>query len=215
VRALNAEYYRYISYLDAQIGRVLDALEASPYARNTIVVFSADSGVARGSHGLIGKQNLYEHSLRVPLIISGPGIPAGQRTDAMCYLFDVLPTLGKLCDVPGPTSSEGIDLSATLRDPTTSARRQLLFAYKNLQRAVRDERWKLIRYPLIDRTQLFDLQADPYEITNLVDRPENAAKVAELTALLEQQQQHFGDTAPLKVANPRPADWSPPARITK
>jgi arylsulfatase A-like enzyme len=215
VRALNAEYYRYISYLDAQIGRVLDALEASPYARNTIVVFSADSGVARGSHGLIGKQNLYEHSLRVPLIISGPGIPAGQRTDAMCYLFDVLPTLGKLCDVSGPTSSEGINLSATLHDPTTPARRQLMFAYKNLQRAVRDERWKLIRYPLIDRTQLFDLQADPYEITNLVDRPENAAKVAELTALLEQQQQHFGDTAPLKVANPRPADWSPPARITK
>ena len=95
-----ADYYRYISYLDAQIGRILDALDASPYAKNTIVVFSADSGVARGSHGLIGKQNLYEHSVRVPLIISGPGIPAGKRTDAMCYLFDVLPTLGKLCGVP-------------------------------------------------------------------------------------------------------------------
>ena len=85
-----AEYYRYISYLDAQIGRVLDALEASPYAKNTIVVFSADSGVARGSHGLIGKQNLYEFdSVRVPLIISGPGIPADNAptrcaTSSMC-----------------------------------------------------------------------------------------------------------------------------------
>ena len=80
VREMNAEYYRYISYLDSQIGRILDALDASPHAKNTIVVFSADSGVARGSHGLIGKQNVYEHSMRVPLIIGGPGIPAGKRT---------------------------------------------------------------------------------------------------------------------------------------
>ena len=117
VRALIAEYYRYISYLDAQIGRVLDALEASPSARNTLIVFSADSGVARGSHGLIGKQNCYENSMRVPLIISGPGIPAGRRTDAMCYLFDVLPTLGKLAGIAGPATSDGLDFSATLADP--------------------------------------------------------------------------------------------------
>jgi arylsulfatase A-like enzyme len=211
VRAMLAEYDRYISYLDAQIGRVLDALEASPHAGNTIVVFCADSGVARGSHGLIGKQNLYEHSVRVPLIIKGPGIPAGRRTEAMCYLFDLLPTVGTLCGVTAPASSEGIDLSATLRDPAAPARRQLMFAYKNVQRAVRDERWKLIRYPLIDGTQLFDLRVDPFEITNLADKPENTAKVAELTALMESQQRHFGDTAPLKVANPAPAAWSPPA----
>jgi len=193
VRQMLADYYRYISYLDAQIGRVLDALEVSPYAKNTLVVFSADSGVARGSHGLIGKQNLYEHSLRVPLLISGPGIPAGKRTDAMCYLFDVLPTLGKLCGVPPPRTSEGIDLSRTLRDPALPARAQLMFAYRNVQRAVRDERWKLIRYPLVDKTQLFDLQADPQEITNLADKPEHAAKVREMTELLEKQQQRFGD----------------------
>jgi arylsulfatase A-like enzyme len=76
MRAMIAEYYAYISYLDAQIGRVLDALRASPHAENTIVVFAADSGVARGSHGLIGKQSVYEHSVHVPLIISGPGIPS-------------------------------------------------------------------------------------------------------------------------------------------
>ncbi len=212
VRAYIAEYYRYISYLDAQIGRVLDALEASPYAKNTIVVFAADSGVARGSHGLIGKQNVYEHSMRVPLIISGPGIPAGQRTDAMCYLFDVLPTLGKLCGVSGPATSEGIEFSATLREPARAARSQLMFAYRNGQRGVRDNRWKLIRYPLIDRIQLFDLQADPHETTNLAGKPEHAAKIVELTALLEKEMQHDGDTAPLKVPNPQPADWTPPTR---
>ena len=88
VRAQLADYYRYISYLDMLIGQVLDALEASPFAKDTIVVFTSDSGVARGSHGLNGKQNLYEHSIRVPLIISSPGIPEDRKTDAMAYLFD-------------------------------------------------------------------------------------------------------------------------------
>jgi arylsulfatase A-like enzyme len=210
VRAMIAEYYRYISYLDAQVGRVLDALEALPFAKNTIVVFSADSGVARGSHGLIGKQNVYEYdSVRVPLIISGPGIVSGRKTDAMCYLFDVLPTLGKICGVGGPKTGDGIDFSASLADPAKPARGELMFAYRNVQRAVRDGRWKLIRYPLVDRTQLFDLQADPQEITNLADKPEHRGKVTELTARLESLQKDSGDTAPLIVANPKPADWTP------
>lgn len=215
VRSLLAEYYRYISYLDSQIGRVLDALAASPYAKNTIVVFSADSGVARGSHGLIGKQNVYEDSMRVPLVISGPGIPAGQRTDAMCYLFDVLPTLGNMCGVSGPATSDGIAFTATLGDPAKPARSSLIFAYKNVQRAVRDGQWKLIRYPQIDRTQLFDLKSDPFETTNLADKPEHAAKVAELTASLEKEMRQGGDTGALKVADPKPAEWTPPIREPK
>lgn len=210
VRALTAEYYRYISYLDAQIGRILEALAASPYARNTLVVFSADSGVARGSHGLIGKQNVYEHSVRVPLIIAGPGLPADRRTDAMCYLFDLLPTLGAFCGVAAPPTSEGLDLSAVLREPSRPGRTELMFAYRQAQRAVRDERWKLIRYPLVDRTQLFDLQADPDEMTNLADNPAHAATVARLMGVLAQEQQRCGDHAALTVPNPRPAAWTPP-----
>ena len=212
VRAFLAEYYRYISFLDVQIGRVLAALEASPHAKNTIIVFSADSGVARGSHGLIGKQNVYEHSMRVPLIIAGPGIAENQRTEALCYLFDVLPTLGKLCAVTGPKTSDGIDFSATLTDSAKPARSQLMFAYRNVQRAFTDGRWKLIRYPQVDRTQLFDLQADPFEVTNLADKPEHATKVAELTAALEKEMQQSGDIAALKIANPTPAEWTPPAK---
>jgi arylsulfatase A-like enzyme len=212
VREMLAEYYRYVSYLDAQIGRVLDALDASPYANNTLVVFAADSGVARSSHGLIGKQNVYEHSVRVPLIICGPGVPPGKRTQAMCYLFDVLPTLGRLCGVPGPKTSEGIDLTASLKGPARPARPQLMFAYRDVQRAIRDDRWKLIRYPQVDKTQLFDLQTDPHETTNLAGRPEHAARVAALTALLEREQRRYGDPAPLKVAHPRPAEWVPPRK---
>ncbi len=212
VRSFLAEYYRYISFLDVQMGRVIAALEASPHAKNTIIVFAADSGVARGSHGLIGKQNLYEHSMRVPLIIAGPGIPENQRTEAMCYLFDVLPTLGKLCGVSGPKTSDGIDFSATLTDSAKPARSKLMFAYRNVQRAFTDGRWKLIRYPQVDRTQLFDLQADPFEVTNLADKPEHATKVAELTTALEKEMQQSGDSAALKIANPTPAEWTPPAK---
>ncbi len=211
IRGMLAEYYRYISYLDSQIGRVLDALDAQPFAKDTIVVFAADSGVARGSHGLIGKQNLYEFdSIRVPLIIGGPGIPRGGRTEAMCYLFDVLPTLGKLAGVEPPATSEGVEFSATLRDPSRQARGEMLFAYRDLQRAYRDGRWKLIRYPQVGKDQLFDLKLDPQEIVNLAERPQYAGKVAELTSSLGKLQRQFGDPAPLTVAHPRPAEWTPP-----
>lgn len=212
VQAMNADYYRYISYLDMLIGRILDALAASPYAKNTLVVFSADSGVARGSHGLIGKQNLYElDSVRVPLIMAGPGIPAGKRTEAMCYLFDVMPTLGKLCGVPAPEGSEGREFSATLRDPQHSAREELVFAYCNFQRAICDERWKLIRYPQVDKTQLFDLQNDPYEKNDLSADSRYADRVKGLMSKLEASLKACGDACPLTVADPKPAEWTPPS----
>lgn len=215
VRAMLAEYYRYISFLDAQVGRILNALEASPHVANTIVVFSADSGVARGSHGLIGKQNLYEFdAVRVPLIIAGPGIVVGKRTEAMCYLFDVLPTLGKLCGVKGPETNQGFDFSATLGEPARPARRELMFAYKNFQRAYTDGRWKLIRYPQVDRTQLFDLLSDPYEVTDLAGKSEFSKKIIELTAALKHLQVESGDTNALTVASPRPAKWKPPEKRT-
>lgn len=212
IRGMLAEYYRYITYLDMLIGRVIDAVDASPRARDTYIVFTADSGVARGSHGLIGKQNLYEHSVRVPLIVAGPGIPAGRRTAAMCYLFDLMPTLGALCGVPAPATSEGRDLSAVLRDPSRAGREALMFAYRDVQRGVRDERWKLIRYPQVDRTQLFDLVADPHETRDLSAEPVQAGRIAQLTALLEAEMKSIGDTASLRVAQPKPAAWSPPAK---
>jgi arylsulfatase A-like enzyme len=212
VREMLAEYYRYISYLDQEIGRILDVLDASPHARNTIVVFAADSGVARGQHGLIGKQNCYEHSLRVPLIIAGPGIPEDQRTQAMCYLFDVLPTLGKLCGVPAPLTSEGLEFAATIKDPRQAARPSLAFAYKGVQRAIRDDRWKLIRYPQINKTQLFDLKADPAETTNLAEKPEHEDRVASLLAVLALELEKFGDKAPLTSETPLPAEWVPPQK---
>jgi len=213
IRAMLADYYRYISYLDAQVGRLLDALEASPAGRNTYVVFAADSGVARGSHGLIGKQNLYEHSVRVPLVFAGPGVPAARRTQALCYTYDLMPTLGKLCGVPAPSTSEGRELTAVLADPDRPARTELVFGYKRLQKAITDGRWKLIRYPQVDRTQLFDLQADPAETRDLAAEPAQAERVRELLGRLEAGLQASGDADPLTVRSPQPAAWTPPKKL--
>ena len=215
IQTMLAEYYRYISFLDVQVGRVLDAVDASPYAANTIIVYAADSGVARGSHGLIGKQNLYEHSMRVPLIVAGPGIAADKRSDAMCYLFDVMPTLGKLCGVTAPKDSQGSEFSAVLKDPSKPARPFLMFGYKSFQKALNDGRWKLIRYPHVDRTQLFDLQADPYETKDLAAQPEHAERIKAMLAKLGTEMKADGDNDPLTAAKIVPAEWKAPSKVPK
>jgi arylsulfatase A-like enzyme len=153
--------------------------------------------VARGSHGLIGKQNLYEYdSVRVPLIIAGPGVPAGKTSEAMCYLYDVLPTLGAMCGVPSPPKSEGLDLSRVLREAGQKGRSSLVFAYQNVQRALATRDWKLIRYPKANQTQLFNLQDDPYEIHDLAGHSEYSARVAELTERLKVELAAAGDREP-------------------
>lgn len=210
VKEMIADYYNYISYLDEQIGRVMTALDASPHAKNTIIVFAADSGVARGSHGLIGKQNCYEHSMRVPLIVAGPGIPENRRTEALCYLFDLLPTLGARCGIAPPPKSQGKDFNAVLADPAKPFRSEILLAYKNVQRAFMDDRWKLIRYPHIDKMQLFDLKNDPDETKNLTDVPEQAARVKDLADRMKREMAASGDSAPFTAAKVLPAEWTPP-----
>ena len=215
IQTMLAEYYRYVSFLDVQVGRVLDAVDASPYAANTIIVFAADSGVARGSHGLIGKQNLYEHSMRVPLIVAGPGIAADKRSEAMCYLFDVLPTLGKLCGVATPPGSNGREFAAVLKDPSQPARPFLMFGYKSIQKALNDGRWKLIRYPHVDRTQLFDLQTDPYETKDLSALPEHAERIKEMLTKLAAEMKADGDNDPLTASKILPADWKAPTKLPK
>ena len=215
VKEMLAEYYRYISFLDVQVGRILDAVDASPYAANTIIVFAADSGVARGSHGLIGKQNLYEHSLRVPLIVAGPGVAADKRTDAMCYLFDVMPTLGKLCGVAASKDSQGQEFTAVLKDPSQPGRPFLMFGYKSVQKALNDGRWKVIRYPHVDRTQLFDLQSDPFETKDLSALPEHTERIKALLAKLGDEMKADGDNDPLTAAKVLPAEWKVPAKLPK
>ena len=207
-----AEYYACVTGLDYHVGRIFEALKQSGQFKNTIIVFTGDNGLSLGEHGLFGKQNLYEFGgLHVPFVLAGPGIPKG-RSEALVYLMDLFPTFCDFAGVTPPLGTEGKSLRPIIEGKSTKVRDVLYTAYQQGQRAIRDDRWKLIRYPLVDQTQLFDLAADPCELNNLAAQPEHAAKLRELTALLQKEMQRYDDPTPLTVANPKPAAWSPPAQ---
>ncbi|SVA04229.1 uncharacterized protein METZ01_LOCUS57083, partial [marine metagenome] len=191
-----AEYYGLISHLDAQVGRILKALEEAGHAENTYVIYASDHGLAIGSHGLLGKQSVYEHSQRSPLIITGPKIPHGSSI-ALTYLFDLFPTISALTNIPSPVDLDGLDLSGLWTGEQETIRDSLFLAYTDVARAIRNSRYKLIRYPQINRTQLFDLQDDPDEIQNLANESSHSERVEELTALLVEWQERVGDTQSL------------------
>jgi arylsulfatase A-like enzyme len=210
VRRQLHEYYAVISGLDFHIGRLLQTLADRKLTGETIIVFTSDHGLAMGSHGLFGKQNLYEHSMRVPLVFTGPGIERGS-SDALVYLLDLMPTLCDLAGAKAPRDIDGISLMPILHGEQTKVRNMLGTAYRDVQRAIRDDRWKLIRYPQVNRTQLFDLENDPEELRNLADEPAQAEQIVRLTKLLEDWQRSVGDTQPLEVKNPKSAEFVPPA----
>lgn len=188
-----ADYYAMISHIDENVGRILDALERSGQLDNTIVVYTGDNGLAVGRHGLMGKQSLYDHSIRVPLILRGPGIPKGEQRDAYVYLMDIYPTLCELCGLSIPASVEGKSFKTAITGGEP-ARRTMYFAYTHLIRAVKDERFKLIRYKLEpDKTQLFDLYKDPDETVNLYDDPRYRAVRDTLEELLLNERDRWED----------------------
>jgi arylsulfatase A-like enzyme len=205
-----ARYYASTSYFDQQAGRILDALKEAGQYDNTIFIVAGDNGLSLGEHGLLGKQNLYEFGgMHVPLIFAGPGVAKGE-SHALAYLMDLYPTLCDLAGIPVPPGLDAKSLAPVIKGNQPKVRDCLFTAYRACQRSIRDDRWKLIRYPLIDKTQLFDLQADPHEMTDLAGKPESAGKIEELMALLQKTRKQFGDTAPLHVAHPQPAAWLPP-----
>jgi arylsulfatase A-like enzyme len=210
IRDQLAEYYGMITHLDEQIGRVLEALKQSGQADKTIVIFAADNGLALGSHGLLGKQSVFEHSMRTPLIICGPGIPAGKSTTAFTYLLDLFPTLCDTLNIEPPSDLAGQSLRPLWEGRTDKVRESVFLPFIQIQRAVRDQRWKLIAYPKIEYLQLFDLQSDPNEITNLADKPEHAQQVVRLQQLMQQWQTKVGDTLALPGTSKSP----PPVDLT-
>jgi choline-sulfatase len=203
VQVHRAEYYSIISHFDAQIGRVLDALEASGKAENTYIIFSSDHGLAVGQHGLMGKQSQYDHSTRMPLIIAGPGLQPGKQVDRMVYLHSMFATTCGLAGIPVPETVEFPSLVPLLKGQDVTPHQEVFGSYKHYQRMIRTERWKLILYPVAKETQLFDLVADPLERNDLAERAEYAAKVQELKGRLKSLQKVVGDT--LDVDNPKVA----------
>jgi arylsulfatase A-like enzyme len=206
IRDQLAEYYGLITHLDEHIGRVVKALKKSGHAKNTIIIYAADHGLAVGSHGLLGKQNIYEHSMGCPLVFAGPGIPKGGSTQAFSYLLDIFPTVCALTGIQGPSGIEGKNLQPIWQGKVDKVRDSIFLSFTKIQRSVRDERWKLIRYPRINHTQLFDLKNDPHELHNLADDSAQAERVKEMLELLKKWQRKAGDDLPLTVANPSPME---------
>ncbi|HEY3789031.1 MAG TPA: sulfatase/phosphatase domain-containing protein, partial [Urbifossiella sp.] len=177
-------------------------------------IFSADQGIAVGSHGLLGKQNLYDHSMKSPLVFAGPGIPHG-KSDALVYLFDIFPTVCDLVGVKAPAEIDGKSFRPVLGGMTKTTRSELMLAYLGKQRAIRDDRWKLIRYPGVNVMQLFDLKTDPDEIKNLAAEPAHRDRIADLIQRLATLQKHFDDEQPLTIADPRPATAVTPEQLRR
>ena len=197
-------YYAMITHLDEQIGRILSALEEKGLRENTIIVFSSDNGIAIGQHGLMGKQNLYEHSIKVPLIFQGPGIPKNQQREALTYLTDLYPTLCALTHSTSPSLIEGISLVPLLKGADKSNRHSMIYAYKSNQRAFRKGNYKLIKYQFKGQhqQQLFDLKNDPWETNNLYDQPQHQELIASLEQEMQAQLTAHGDQAILTKS-----DW--------
>jgi uncharacterized sulfatase len=177
--------------VDAQVGRVLDALDRLGLADRTIIVFTSDHGYHLGDHGLWQKYSLFERSARVPLIIAGPTLKAGGRAaPGLVEMIDLYPTLAGLCGLAGPEYLDGADLRPMLDDPSRSVKEA---AFSQIKRgdiegfSVRTERWRYTEWNAGGRqdAQLFDEEADPGETKNVVNEPGNAETIAALRWRLE------------------------------
>ncbi len=220
--------YACIENIDRQVGRVIRQLEATGELDNTYIFFTSDHGIAVGRHGLTGKQNLYEHTWRVPMIVRGPGIKPGSSASGYVYLLDVLPTLCDLAGISIPDTVEGKSFRPVLEGQAERVRDVLYGVYcggtKPGMRSVKSDGWKLIQYDVLDgkvrQTQMFNLKENPHEFlaehhapaikkllqiapkknqVNLADSPQHAAKRQELESLLRSEMNRLGD--PYQLSN--------------
>ncbi len=182
VRTNRQEYFAIITHMDEQIGRILKALEKTGKADNTYILFTADHGLAVGNHGLIGKQNMYEHSMRPPMIVVGPDVPAGERRDAMVYLQDVMATTLDLAGVDKPKFVEFNSLMPLIKNKNKKSAYDEIYGcyYPDLQRMIRVGDMKLIAYPHAGRVRLYDLAADPQELNDLAGDPRRWGEIRSL-----------------------------------
>jgi len=190
------DYYAMISHMDDQIGRIIQALKASGDFDNTIIVFSADNGLALGQHGMFGKQNLYEHSIRIPFVIAGKGLPKNMRNEGLCYLYDLFPTLCEIVDIEVPETVQGESFLSCLMEQDSSHRDHLFYAYKEFMRSYRKEGYKLIEY-LVDgerHSQFFNLAQDPLEELNLLEKELPIAQYQLMRKEMLEEMKTIGDT---------------------
>lgn len=189
VREATAEYYAMFEHLDEQIGRMLDALEWKQIEEKTVVIFSSVKGLSLGSHGIIGKQTMYEEGIRASLIVRHPGLRGAAKINSeLVSTMDILPTICEAAGVKIPSTVEGMSLLG-MYEGKQKGRERLFFSYHDpkrftVTRAVRTSRYKLIHHLITDEREFFDLAEDPHEIVNLAGRPERETVERELGVAL-------------------------------
>ncbi len=188
-----AVYDSVITHLDAQLERLLQTLSQTGLLENTLVIWTSDHGLALGSHGLRGKQNMYEHSIGVPLIFRGPGITAGRSVSAQCYLRDLYPTACELCGIEVPPSVQGKSLRPVLDGEQADLYDAVFAHFRDSQRMVRTQDWKYIVYPQVQREQLFHLSDDPDELYDVSDSDTHAANKHDLQVRLTNWRREHND----------------------
>jgi len=190
-----AEYYAMITHIDTEIGKVIDVLRETGQLDNTIIAFAGDNGLALGRHGLMGKQSLYEHSIHIPMILSGPGIPKNNVTKARVYTVDFYPTLCELAGIEIPSTVMGHSLAPVLRGELETTRNYHYFVYKEFIRAVNVNGMKLIEYNVNGKrtTQLFDIDKDPMETNDLSKEPSSSKLIDVLREKLLEGKKEYGD----------------------
>lgn len=202
VKKNRQEYYAIVSHMDAQIGRILDALEASGEADNTYIFFTSDHGLAVGEHGFLGKQNMYENSIRVPLIMTGAGLEAGKQVDAPVYLQDIMATTLELADLKKPAQVEFNSLLPLASGKTDKSAYDAIYGcYFSVQRMIRTDKFKMIIYPAANRVRLYDMQEDPFEINDLAeDKKHHGELLHEMLTRLIKLQKEMNDPIDVRPA---------------
>ncbi len=198
------EYYACVSHLDAQIGRILSALEKTGKLDSTYIFMSADHGLACGSHGLLGKQNMYEHSMKPPMIVVGPSVPEGAQRDAFVYLQDIMASSLDIAGVKKPAYVEFNSFMPLVRDAEATSNYDDVYGCfrTDLQRMIRNGDHKLIVYPGAKVVRLFNVGKDPLELEDLADNPENKGLIRKLFKRLLKLQQEMEDPLDLETYFP-------------
>lgn len=199
VKVHRQEYYALLSHMDEQIGIVLDSLEASGKMDNTYIFFGADHGLSVGHHGLIGKQSMFDHSVRIPMMVVGPGIPKGKLLHQDVYLQDIMATTLELASVEKPDYVQFNSFMDIIKGVRKESHYNGVYgAYMDVQRMLRKDGFKLLIYPKIDKVLLFDMERDPKEMNDLANNPEYSKKVETLFADLLELQKTMDDKLELE-----------------
>lgn len=214
MRGIVASYYTSVEYMDANVGRVLDALDQLGLSDNTLVVYAGDHGYLLGHHGRFEKHMMWEEAVRAPLVMKAPDLPSGS-TDALVELVDLVPTILDVLNVPPLASAQGRSFEPLLDGTATTHRTSVFSEFLPDNKAmIRTERWKYVfttgQHDLamgyatgfgpsgIDH-RLYDLSADPHEMNNLADDPQYSGVV---TALQLKMLERFRATDPRADALP-------------